>query len=109
MSRIFMPRPAKKAATSGGSGAAALDTVAASPRPSRDRIGASPHLLPDPRHAEERGRAYRPDRIDKPRRVRAEVHMPDRGGWQVEAEHALGDVSQWQVGHPPDARLQRVH
>ena len=36
-----MPSPAKKAATSGGSGAAALKTELASPRPSRLRIGPS--------------------------------------------------------------------
>src|SRR5213080_3201215 len=41
MSRIFMPRPEKNAATSGGNGAAALDTTSASPRPSSPRIGAS--------------------------------------------------------------------
>ena len=36
-----MPRPAKNALTSGGSGAAALATASASPRPSSDRIGPS--------------------------------------------------------------------
>ena len=36
-----MPSPAKNSATSGGSGAAALATIVASPRPSRDRIGRS--------------------------------------------------------------------
>ena len=36
-----MPSPAKNAATSGGSGAAALNTETASPRPSRPRIGPS--------------------------------------------------------------------
>ena len=36
-----MPRPEKNAATSGGSGAAALDTTSAWSRPSRPRIGAS--------------------------------------------------------------------
>ena len=36
-----MPSPARKAATSGGSGAAPLRTEVASPRPSRLRIGPS--------------------------------------------------------------------
>ena len=36
-----MPRPEKKAATSGGSGAAALETISAWSRPRSPRIGAS--------------------------------------------------------------------
>ena len=41
MSRIAIPSPAKNEPTSGGSGAAALETTDASPRPSSERIGPS--------------------------------------------------------------------
>ena len=38
-SRMRRPSPAKKAPTSGGSGAAALRTISAWPRPSSERTG----------------------------------------------------------------------
>ena len=152
-----MPSPAKNAATSGGSGAAALTTFTAWSRPSRPLIGVSTaasaaanlaasssevvlpywqlctysrptsmaaataarlasscsmvssawmpawifsQTLGTPKNAVGFTCADRPDQV---RRVMAEVRVAGAVESQVEGEHPLGDVSQRQVGDPPDA------
>ena len=63
-----------------------------------------PDLLPDPRDAEEGGGLHLTHRLHQLLHVRAEIHVPGRADRQVDAEHALRDMSQRQVGDPAHVR-----
>ena len=58
------------------------------------------HLLPDPRHAEQRGRLHVLQRAEKILLIRAEVDVRGLADRQVDRQHPLRDVRERQVGDP---------
>jgi hypothetical protein len=62
------------------------------------------HLLPDPRHTEQRGRLHVLQRAEKSLLIRAEVDMRGLVNRHVDRQHPLRDVRERQVGDRPEFR-----